>query len=54
MYSQAVRSQFQLGDAQVVQKAVRRLIELELVEAMGRGEYNIPDVVFRAWLSQPA
>jgi hypothetical protein len=54
VYSQEVRSQFQLGDSQVVQKAVRRLVELELVEAVGRGAYKVPDVFFRVWLSQPA
>jgi len=54
VYTQEVRSQFQLGDSQLVQKAVRRLVELELVEAVGRGAYKVPDVFFRAWLSQPA
>jgi hypothetical protein len=54
VYSQEVRSQFQLGDAQAVQKAVRRLLELELVDAVGRGAYRVSDVFFRAWLTQPA
>ena len=53
VYSQDVRAQFQLGDAQVVQKALRRLVELELVDAAGRGAYHIPDIFFRAWLSRP-
>ena len=53
VYSQDVRAQFQLGDAQVVQKALRRLVELELVDAAGRGAYQIPDIFFRAWLSRP-
>jgi hypothetical protein len=48
-----VRSQFHLGDAPVVQKALRRLMDLELVDAVARGSYTVPDVFFRAWLSQP-
>jgi hypothetical protein len=53
LYSQQIRSEFQLGEPQVIQKAIRRLIELELVEAVGRGAYRIPDAFFRAWLSRP-
>jgi len=53
MYSQEVRRQFHLGDVTVVQKALRRLTELELIETPGRGTYRVADVFFRAWLSQP-
>jgi uncharacterized protein len=53
IYSTEVRSQFHLGDAPVVQKALRRLMDLELVDAVSRGSYTVPDVFFRAWLSQP-
>lgn len=53
LYSQQIRSEFQLGEPQVIQKAIRRLVELELVEAIGRGAYRIPDAFFRAWLSRP-
>jgi len=52
VYRQDVRAEFQLGDAQLVQKALRRLIELELVESTGRGAYRVPDVFLRAWLSR--
>jgi AAA+ ATPase superfamily predicted ATPase len=51
VYTQAVRDQFQLGDAALVQKALRRLLELELVEATGRGAYQVADVFLRAWLA---
>ncbi len=53
VYSQDVRGEFQLGDAQTTQKALRRLMELELVDAAGRGSYGVPDLFFRAWLARP-
>ena len=53
-YSKEARSQFQLGDVTVVQKALRRLVELELVEAIGRGSYSVTDVFLRAWLAESA
>ena len=53
-YSKEARSQFQLGDVTVVQKALRRLVELELVEVIGRGSYSVTDVFLRAWLSESA
>ena len=52
VYEQELRDEFQLGDTQIVQKALRRLVQLELVEAAGRGRYRVPDVFFRSWLSQ--
>jgi hypothetical protein len=53
VYGQHVREDFQLPDATVVQKALRRLTELELVDSAGRGSYRLNDAFFRAWLSQP-
>jgi hypothetical protein len=41
-----------LGDTRIVQKALRRLVQLELVEAAGRGRYRVRDAFFRNWLSQ--
>jgi AAA+ ATPase superfamily predicted ATPase len=52
VYSHDLRDQFQLGDPQVVQKALRRLIDLEMIEAVGRGAYSVPDVFFRTWLAR--
>jgi uncharacterized protein len=52
VYSKQVRDEFQLGDPQVVQKALRRLVEVELVETVGRGVYRVPDVFLRTWLTQ--
>jgi AAA+ ATPase superfamily predicted ATPase len=53
VYSRETRNEFQLGETQAVQKALRRLVDLELVEAVSRGAYRVPDVFFRAWLTQP-
>jgi len=53
IYSQHMREEFQLPDATVVPKALRRLTELELVDAVGRGSYRVTDAFFAAWLSRP-
>ena len=52
VYEQELRDEFQLGDTQIVQKALRRLVQLELVEAAGRGRYRVPDMFLRSWLCQ--
>ena len=52
VYEQELRDEFQLGDTQIVQKALRRLVQLELVEAVSRGRYRVPDAFFRSWLAQ--
>jgi uncharacterized protein len=54
IYSSEIRARFQLGDAPAIQKALRRLIDMELVEPTSRGVYNVPDVFFGAWLAQPS
>lgn len=54
VYGHEIGERFQLGDAPVVQKALRRLIDLELVESTSRGVYIVPDMFFRTWLAQPA
>ena len=52
LYAGEVRQHFQLGDPSALQKALQRLIELELVETVQRGSYRVPDLFLRAWLTQ--
>jgi hypothetical protein len=52
LYASEVRQRFQLGDPSGLQKALQRLIELELVESVQRGTYRVPDLFLRAWLTQ--
>jgi hypothetical protein len=52
LYAAEVRQRFQLGDPSGLQKALQRLIDLELVESVQRGTYRVPDLFLRAWLVQ--
>lgn len=53
MYTSEVRRRFQLGDPSGLQKALRRLNDLELIETVQRGTYRVPDLFLRAWLREP-
>jgi len=53
LYAAEVRQRFQLGDPSGLQKALQRLIDLELLESVQRGTYRVPDLFLRAWLVQP-
>lgn len=50
VYSERYRRRHGLGAASSVQRSLKRLIELDLVESTLRGTYRIPDVFLRAWL----
>jgi hypothetical protein len=50
LYRADTRRRHRLGPAGRVQKAVRRLVERELVEPGARAGYRVPDVFLRAWL----
>jgi hypothetical protein len=52
LYSAEVRQRFQLGDPSGLQKALKRLTDLELVETIQRGAYRVPDLFLRAWLRE--
>jgi AAA+ ATPase superfamily predicted ATPase len=52
LYASEVRQAFQLGDPSALQKALQRLNDLELIESVHRGAYSVPDLFFRAWLTQ--
>lgn len=52
LYAGDVRQRFQLGDPSGLQKALRRLTELELIEPVQRGDYRVPDLFLRAWLCE--
>ncbi|MBV8854983.1 MAG: hypothetical protein JOY91_16345 [Sinobacteraceae bacterium] len=52
LYASEVRQRFQLGDPSGLQKALQRLIELELLESTQRGIYQVPDLFLREWLTQ--
>jgi AAA+ ATPase superfamily predicted ATPase len=52
LYAAEVRQRFQLGDPSGLQKALQRLIDLELLESVQRGTYRLPDLFLRAWLVQ--
>ena len=52
LYTSEVRQRFQLGDPSGLQKALQRLIQLELIESVQRGTYRVPDLFLRAWLTQ--
>jgi len=52
LYAVDVRLRFQLGDPSGLQKALRRLSDLELIEMVQRGTYRVPDLFLRAWLRE--
>jgi uncharacterized protein len=54
LYTGEVRQRFQLGEPSGLQKALGRLIELELIESVQRGTYRVPDLFLRKWLTQPS
>ncbi len=50
LYREQTRRRHRLGPAARVQKAVRRLVDRELVEPMPNEGHTVPDVFLRAWL----
>jgi uncharacterized protein len=52
LYRETVRQRHGLGPAARVQKALQRLVDRELIEALSSGGYRVADVFFRAWLRQ--
>lgn len=52
VYSRDLRDRFQIGNPQGAQRALRSLLESDLIEAVGRRAYVVPDVFFRNWLAR--
>jgi hypothetical protein len=50
LFSEDARRRHQLGSASGVQRAVQRLVDREIVEAVTRGAYRVPDVFLEAWV----
>jgi hypothetical protein len=49
VYSEGFRQRHRLGSAATVQKALKVLLEREVVEGSTAQGYRVPDVFFRAW-----
>lgn len=52
LYREEIQRRHRLGPATRIQKAVRRLVDRELVEPTARAGYRVPDVFLRAWLKR--
>jgi hypothetical protein len=52
VYSEAYRRRHQLGSAGTIQKAIAALLERDVVEGSSIHGFRIPEVFFRAWLTE--
>ncbi len=50
LYRAETRRRYGLSAPATIQRAVARLRDRELIEAVGTGTYRVPDVFFRRWL----
>lgn len=52
IYSEAYRRRYGLGPGSSVQRALKTLLESDLVEETSPGHYRVPDTFLRAWLAR--
>jgi uncharacterized protein len=50
LYSEGFRQRHRLGSAATVQKALKTLLDREVIEGSTTHGYHVPDVFFRAWM----
>jgi hypothetical protein len=50
LFTQDALRRYRLGSASQVERAVQRLVEREIVDAVQRGTYVVPDVFLKGWL----
>jgi hypothetical protein len=50
LYSEGFRQRHRLGSAATVQKALKMLLDREVIEGSTAHGYHVPDVFFRAWM----